>query len=47
MSLAAWILLGLGVFVLYSAYKGNNPLASVATHLGVASKSPAKLATPK
>ena len=43
MSLAAWIMLGVGVFVLYSAYKGNNPLSSLATHLGVATKTPAKL----
>ena len=44
MSLAAWILLGIGVFVLYSAYKGNNPLSSLASHLGVSTKAPAKLA---
>lgn len=43
MSFTTWLLVGLGVFIIYSAYKGNNPLASLASHLGAPSKSPAKL----
>jgi len=44
MSLVTWVLMGIGVFVIYSAYKGNNPLASAAMHLGVTTRTPAKLA---
>jgi hypothetical protein len=47
MSFLAWLLMGAGVFLLYSAYKGNNPLTSLASHLGVTSKSPAKLSGAK
>jgi hypothetical protein len=47
MSLMAWLLMGAGIFILYSAYKGSNPLTSLATHLGVTAKSPAKLSGAK
>lgn len=35
MTFLAWLFMGLGVFVLYSAYKGRNPLASLADSLGI------------
>ena len=35
MSFIVWLALGLGVFLLYSAYKGNNPWESLIRHLGV------------
>ena len=35
MNFLAWVLLGAGVFVLYSAYKGKNPLATLADSLGI------------
>lgn len=47
MTLMAWLLMGAGVFILYSAYKGNNPLTSLASHLGISTASPAKLSGAK
>lgn len=43
MSFLAWLLMGIGVYVLYSAYKGNNPLSSLADRFGIAHVSPTKL----
>lgn len=43
MSFLTWLFLGAGIFLLYSAYKGNNPLASLAGNLGIKTKTPAKV----
>jgi hypothetical protein len=37
MSLAAWIVIGIGVFILYAAVKGRNPLAMIAERFGIPS----------
>lgn len=44
MNLTTWLLLGVGAFLLYSAYKGNNPLASLAKAFGISHTSADKVA---
>lgn len=36
MSLATWLLFGAGIFLIYSAWRGNNPLAMLGQAFGVA-----------
>ncbi len=45
MSFLTWVLVGLGLFVLYEAVHGNNPIVSAATHLGFTAASSPKLKT--
>lgn len=44
MSLITWVMLGLGAYLMWCAAKGYNPLAYLASRIGVQSSKPAKLA---
>jgi len=43
MSFLSWLLIGGGLFLLYSAYKGNNPINVIASRFGIETKAPAKI----
>jgi hypothetical protein len=43
MNIVTWLALGLGVFILYCAVKGLNPLTVLANRFGITTASPAKL----
>jgi len=46
MSLAAWMMIGLGVFILYAAVKGRNPLSMIAERFGLPSASSPTVGAP-